>query len=226
MISRQNSARLLESHMCVGCGNFVYIFPLAFRFGFKCRIGTETENNLKIGKNLSGGKLLSSRRANFTIRTFPARSLTIPGAWSRARAAASRCCAASAGRCASLRAVCVAIPYLSLHLCNPRFIADDYARMEVRAAGGWGGGGDGALAHGYRTAAIDWRDRDVVLDVSLLSIPNTVLYLLVEERISLHRSPFLRPLIDLPFSLSLDRLGDRELSGSNGEGRIKYIRAF
>lgn len=41
----------------------------------------------------------------------------------------------------TLRAVCVAIRYLSLHLCNPRFIADDYARMEVHAAGG--GGGDG-----------------------------------------------------------------------------------
>lgn len=58
-----------------------------------------------------------------------------------------------------------------------------------------------ALAHGYRTAAIDWRDRDVVLDVSLLSMPNTVLYLLVEERISSHRSPFLRPTIDLSLSL-------------------------
>lgn len=178
--------------------------PSPLRFVSDLNVGSALKlNNLKIGEGHTGGTLLSSRRANFTVRTFPALSHD-----SRCMIARSGCIvvACAGRRCASLRAVCVAIPYLSLHLCNPRFIADDYARMEVRATGGWGGGGgggDGALAHGYRTAAIDWRDRDVVLDVSLLSMPNTVLYLLVEERISLYRSSFLHPSIGLSFSLFL-----------------------
>lgn len=173
-------------------------------------------NNLKIGEGIARRNAVVLPSGEFHGSNFPRALSRIPGAWSRTTGLHRRC--AGLRRCASLRAVCVAIPYLSLHLCNPRFIADDYARMEVRAAGGRGGGRRRwALAHGYRTAAIDWRDRDVVLDVSLLSMPNTVLYLLVEERISLRaaRHFFLRRSSSLFLSREIgsrtvEKMGTRE----------------
>lgn len=126
------------------------------------------------------------------------RSLTILPVHDRARVELHRC---SPGRCASLRAVCVAIPYLSLHLCNLRFIADDYARMEVRVAGGGGGGGGGPSPSAIK--------RPLSIDVAPRRRPRYIRPIdakhVVYSTRSLGReisSPFLRP-PSIDFSLSI-----------------------
>jgi len=55
-------------------------------------------------------------------------------------------------------------------------------------------------------------------------MPNTVLYLLVEERISLRPSISLS--LSLSLSLSFDQLGDCKLSGSWEKEKEKYTHAF
>lgn len=87
----------------------------------------------------------------------------------------------------TLQAVCVAIPYLSLHLCNPRFIADDYARMEVR------GGGGGVSPSGARPV------RDIERSLSIdVATPSSIYPLSMVIQLSLTRLPSLassRPLL-------------------------------
>lgn len=80
----------------------------------------------------------------------------------------------------TLQAVCVAIPYLSLHLCNPRFIADDYARMEVR------GGGGGVSPSGARSV------RDIERSLSIdVATPSSIYPLSMVIQFSLYLSLFL-----------------------------------
>ena len=96
----------------------------------------------------------------------------------------------------TLQAVCVAIPYLSLHLCNPRFIADDYARMEVR------GGGGGVSPSGARPV------RDIERPLSIdVATPSSIYSLSMVIRLSLplSLSRRTRPSLSLSLSLSLGR---------------------
>lgn len=97
----------------------------------------------------------------------------------------------------TLQAVCVAIPYLSLHLCNPRFIADDYARMEVR------GGGGGVSPSGARSV------RDIERSLSIdVATPSSIYPLSMVIQFSLYLSLFL--LLSSPSTLYLTTRGRQQ----------------